>query len=302
MKTVLVIGASGFIGRHIAQALLAGGHAVRCLARDPAKVEDLAAAGCEIVKGDVSDLESMRRASDSIEAVYISIHTLSPQSGSAADQRFMAVELNGLQNIVTACEAQGVRRLIYVTSLGTTADASSEWLRERWRAEQFLLDSGLDGTVIRPGMIVGAGGRGFEMLAGQAKKSVAVFLGGRHRMRTIAVDDLIYYLVGVLDDPRAFGQRYDVGNDDVLTNSEMIDADAEIRGRRRPLKLPIPPSLLGTLAPLVERTGKLPRGAIRGLADALKDDGIGDPMPIRAILPRPLLSFRQAAERALTTQ
>lgn len=66
-------------------------------------------------------------------------------------------------------------------------DASSEWLRERWRAGQFLLDGGLDATVIRPGMIVGAGGRGFGMIASQAKKSVAVGMGGQQKMCSIAV-------------------------------------------------------------------------------------------------------------------
>lgn len=302
MRTVLVIGASGFVGRRTAQALRPGGYAVRCLARDPARVQDLATLGCEIVKGDVSDLASLKQALDSVQAVYIAIHTLSPQPASTSDQRFMAVELNGLQNIVTACRAHGVRRLIYVTSLGIAADASSEWLCERWRAEQFLLNSGLDVTVIRPGMIVGAGGRGFGMLASQAKKSVTVGLGGQQKMRTIAVEDLIYYLVSVLNDPRAYQQCYDVGNDDVLTNSQMIDAAAEILGRRPPIELQIPRALLGVLAPAIERAGKLPRGAMKGLLDSLEADASGDPRPIRSLLPRALLSYRQAAEQALISE
>jgi len=302
MRTLLVIGASGFIGKHLTKALLAEGYTIRCLARDPARLQDLATAGCEIVQGDISDLSSVQHAMESIHAVYIAIHTLSPQPASTADQRFMAVELNGLQNIITACQAHGVRRLIYVTSLGVAADASSEWLRERWKAEQFLLNSGLDVTVIRPGMIVGAGGRGFEMLASQAKKSVAVFLGGQQKMRTIAVDDLIYYLVSVLNDPRAYQQCYDVGNDDVLTNSQMIDAGAEILGRRHPIKLQIPVVLLGALAPVMERAGKLPKGSLNGLLDSLEAHASGDPMPIRSILPRALLSYRQAAERALASK
>ncbi len=302
MRRVLIVGASGFLGRRIAQALLTGGYTVRCVARDPAKIGDLATIGCEIVKGDVSDPVSMKQALESVAAVYIAIHTLSPQPAGGAKQRFMAVELNGLQNIVTGCQAQGVRRLIYVTSLGIAADASSEWLRERWRGEQFLLGSGLDVTVIRPGMIVGAGGRGFEMLASQAKKPVAVFLGGGQKMRTIAVDDLIYYLVSVLDDSRAYGQCYDVGNDDVLTKSQMIDANAEILGRRPPLKLQIPLALLGVLAPVMERAGHLPKGSLKGFLDSLKADASGDPKPIRSLLPRTLLSYRQAVEQALTTQ
>ncbi len=302
MKMILVIGASGFVGGHLARALLADGYTVRCLARDPAKVQDLAALGCEVVKGDISDLASVQRAVESVQAVYISIHTLSPQPASTPDQRFMAVEREGLQNIVTACQEQNVSRVIYVTSFGITADAASEWLRERWQAEQFLLGSGLDATVIRPGMIVGAGGRGFGMLASQATKSVAVGLGSRQKMRSIAVDDLIYYLRGILSDPRAYRQCYDVGNDDVLTNSEMLDATAEVLGHNAPRKVSLPPALLSAFAPLIERTAKVPKGAMRGFLDSLEADAGSDPAPIRAILPRPLLSFRQAAERALAIQ
>ncbi len=302
MKPILVVGASGFVGEHLAKALLAEGNPVRCLARDPAKVKDLAALGCEVVHGDISDLASVQRTVEAVEAVYISIHTLSPQPGSPPNQRFMAVEMDGLQNIAAACKAQGVRRVLYVTSLGIAADASSEWLRERWKAEQFLIGSGLDVTVIRPGMIVGRGGRGFGMLASQAGKSIAVGLGGSQKMRSIAIDDLVYYLAGVLNDPRAYGQHYDVGNDDVLTNSQMTNIVADILGRRPPLKLKIPTALLGASAPLIERLGKLSKGAIRGIADSGASDMRGDPLPIRTILPRPLLSFRQAAEQALTAE
>lgn len=298
MEKILVIGAAGFVGRNLIEYLLAEGYAVRGLVRDPARLQH-PADGWEIVQGDVADLSSVQQAMDSVQAVYIAIHTLSPQSASAAGQRFMSVEVNGLQNIVTACQAHGVRRLIYVTSLGTAVDASSEWLRERGKAEQFLLDSGLDVTVIRPGMIVGAGGRGFDTMASQSARLVAVFLGGQQKMRTIAIDDLVSCLVSVLNDPRAFRQRYDVGNDDVLTNSQMIDVGAEILGRRRPIKLQIPPALLGALAPVIERASKMPKGSFRGLVDSLDADMSGDPTPIRALLPRQLLTYRQAAERAM---
>ena len=300
MRTILVIGASGFVGRHLTKALLAEGYAIHCLARDPARVQDLAEAGCEIVQGDISDLSSVRHAMQSVQAAYISIHTLSPQKSGGAHPRFMAVEKTGLQNVVTACQSSGVRRVIYVTSLGIAPDEPSEWLRERWHAEQLLLNSGLDATVIRPGHIVGVGGRGFDTMVRNAKRRVAVTLGGDHpRMRTIALDDLIYYLSGVLGDPSAHGQRYDVGNDDVLSINQLIDTIADILGRRHPIKLQIPPTLLGALAPPVERMAKLPRGAVKGFVDSMKIDAIGDPMPIRTILPRPLLSFRQAVERAL---
>ncbi len=300
MNKVLVIGASGFVGRRVAQALLADGCQVRCLARNPAKVQELAEIGCEIVQGDISDPASMQQALDGVQAAYISIHTLSPQHARTAGRGFMDVELDGLQNIVAACRTHSVRRLIYVTFLGAMPNSPSAWVRERWKAEQFLLSSGLDVTVIRPGQIVGVGGQGFTMMVGQAKSRVAAVLGsGRQKWRNIALDDLAYYLVGVLDDPRAFGQCYDVGCDDILTYNQMIDITAELLGRPHPIKVHLPPSLLGTLAPLLERLSKLPSGAMKGLVDSVEADAIGDPLPIRTLLPRPPVPYRQAVGRAL---
>ena len=301
MKTILVVGASGFIGRRLVKSLLSKGLTVRCLARDTSNVVDLAGLGAQVMKGDVSEPSSLSAAFNSIDAVYVLLHTLSPQPASRPEQRFMAVELEGLRNIVEACRLNGVGRIIYVTSLGVSASAASEWLRERWRAEQSLFQSGLDATVLRPGMIVGVGGRGFGALSSQGAKSVAIFLGSKQKMRTIAVDDLIGYLVGILDEPRSFGKAFDVGNDDVLTNSQMVDGVAEVLGRRHPYKILIPPAFLSMMAPLIERMGKLPRGGLKGLVDSLGDDASGDPKPIRAIQPQRLLSYRQAVERALET-
>lgn len=300
MKKILVVGASGFVGGHVAQALLAAGYAVRGLARNLAKVQELTAAGAEVMPGDMSDSTSMQRALAGVEAVYIAVHTLSPQPGNTAGQGFMDVELHGLQNIVAACRTHGVRRVVYVTFLGAAPEAPSAWVRERWQAEQLLLHSGLDVTVIRPGQIVGQGGQGFRMMVGQARSRFAMVLGsGQQRFRNIAVDDLVYYLVGVLDDPRTFGHCYDVGSDEVLTYNQMIDVGAEVLGRSHPGKLHLPPALLGAFASLIERVGKLPAGAIKGMLDSTKTDMVGDPLPIRALLPRPPLSYRQAVARAV---
>ena len=75
MKKVLVIGASGFVGRKVARALLAKELAVRCVARNPAKIEDLVVLGCEAVQGDISDPVSMQRVFEGAQAAYVSVHT-----------------------------------------------------------------------------------------------------------------------------------------------------------------------------------------------------------------------------------
>lgn len=298
-RPLLVVGASGLVGRRLARTLLAQARPVRCLARDPARVADLAAAGCAVGRGDIADPAAVRRAVAGSGAVLVSIHTLSPQpAGGTA--RFTDIEARGLENVVAACRAEGVRRVLYVTSLGIAPDAPSEWLRGRHRIEQRLLDSGLDATVIRPGHIVGRGGHGFDAVLGQARRRLAFTLtGDRPLFRTIALDDLVQDLLGVLDEPEAFGRRFDVGSDDVLSLNQMIDRVAGILGRAPPLKRQVPRALLRLLGPPAGRLARLPRGAVAGFLDALSVECVGDPAPIRRLLPRRPLCFHQAVERAL---
>lgn len=300
MKNILVIGASGFVGSYLTRQLLANGYKVRCLARNPEKVQGLVNSGCEIVKGDISDLSSIQSALESMDAVYISIHTLAPQHADTAGKGFMDIELTGLQNIVEECKHQGVRRLIYVTSLGISADTKDAWTSGRWKIQQYLLTSGLNVTVIQPGMIVGIGGQGFNMVLANAQKNTAFVIGsGRNKFRCIAIDDLTYYLIGVLNEPQAYGQCYEVGSDDVLTSDELIDVAADVVGHRHPSKIHIPLAVLRFAAPLIQRIAKSPQGSIKGALDSMGNDMIGDPLPIRKLLPRSPLSYTEAVARAL---
>ena len=300
MKNILVIGASGFVGGYLTKQLVSDGYRVRCMVRNPDKVRNHAANGCEIVKGDISDFSSLQYALEGVDAVYISIHTLAPQHGDTRDQGFMDIELNGLQNIVKACVENGVRRLIYVTSLGISQTSKDAWTAGRWKVQQYLLNSGLDVTVIQPGMIVGIGGQGFNMVLANAKKSLSFVVGnGRNKFRCIAIDDLTYYLVGVLEHPRAYGQCYEVGSDDVLNADELIDVASDVLERKHPNKIHIPLALLRFAAPLIQMMAKSPKGAMKGVLDGLGADMIGNPSAIREVLNRPTLSYKQSVERAV---
>ena len=300
MKRILVIGGSGFVGGYLTRQLLAEGYQVRCLARNPEKIKPLAELGCDIVKGDLSDLSSVSDAIESMDAVYISIHTLAPQHKDTTNLGFMDIEMNGLKNVVEGCKMHQVKRLIYVTSLGITADKKDAWTSGRWKTQQYLFNSGLDVTVIQPGMIVGIGGQGFNMVLANAQKRTAFVVGnGRNKFRCIAIDDLTYNLIGVLKEQKAYGHCFEVGSDDVLTGDELIDAAADVTGHRHPRKIHIPLAMLRFTAPLIERLAKSPKGSIKGALDGLEADLIGDPSAIRTILTRRPLSYKEAVEQAL---
>ena len=301
MKKILVIGASGFVGGNLAKQLLADGYGVRCLARTPDKIIDLSKAGCEVVQGDISDFQSLINATKLIDAVYISIQTIVAQPANKGSKDFMDVELAGLQNIINACKQNGVTRIIYVTFLGTSPDSKSAWSRGRWKAEQLLINSGLDSTIIRPGMIVGIGGQGYNAVVSNAKKSTAFLMGsGKQRYRTIAVSDLVYYLEGVLNEPKAFGQAYDVGGDEMYNVEQMIDLVADVLQKPHPRKRHIPMGIMGKLSFILEPLMKMQKGSLKSYVDSMSGELIGvDPTAIRKILPRTLLTFQGATIKAL---
>ncbi|GAA3289486.1 SDR family oxidoreductase [Streptomyces cinereospinus] len=300
-QVVLVIGGTGFLGRRVVSALTGAGHRVRSLVREPARAAGLFDDRVEIAQGDMLDADAVAGAVRQARAVIVCVHTLSAQPARKAGHDFVDVEVAGVGNIVAACRANGVDRLLYVTSIGVAADASSSWTRGRARIESLLFASGLDVTVLRPGMIVGHGGSGFGMVERGARSRAAVLLSSRHqRFRTVAVDDLAHQLVVLLDEPRSFGRHFDVGSDDVLTIDEMMDLAAEHLGRRRPTKIHLPRRAIACIAPLVERAAKMPPGAISGFVGAGSDsDMIGDATAIRALLDQPPRTFGEAMAQAL---
>jgi NADH dehydrogenase len=300
MRTVLVLGGTGLTGRRLVEALLQEGFLVRCAVRNLDAARARLPAAAELVRGDIADRASIEEAVRGCEAVFNCVHTLSPQKGAAPGETFVDTELRGLENVVAACRIHGVRRVLYVTFLGITPDTRSIWARGRWKAEQMLLGSGLDVTILRPGQIVGRGGFGFDTTLANARRRVALILGGgRNRMQNIALDDLVHYLVRSLDEPRTFGRAFDVGGDEAFTTDEMVDVAARVLGRRPPWKLHLLPWLLAPFAGLFERLAGLPRGAFADLLLGLDADLVGDVGPIRAIIPLTPMPYAQAVERAL---
>ena len=79
------------------------------------------------------------------------------------------------------------------------------------------------------------------VLANAQKRTALVVANGRNKFRCIAIDDLTYYLIGVLNEPKAYGQCYEAGSDDVLTRDQLIDAAAKVTGHRYPGKIHIAP-------------------------------------------------------------
>ena len=109
--TVFITGASGFIGGNIAARLLAAGRPVRVLGRRP--LPELARLGAEVIVGDLDNLEALQRGCDGAATVF---HVAGRVGVWGPDEEFFKVNVEGTDNVIVACRAGGVRRLVYTSS------------------------------------------------------------------------------------------------------------------------------------------------------------------------------------------
>jgi len=231
-KTVLVAGASGFIGKRLVQALLGAGVPVRCLVRREVPLP----AAARAVRGDLLEPLSLPAALEGVDTVYYLVHSLA--AGRAGFERR---DRQAAENFSTAATRAGVRRVVYLGGLGETGPELSEHLQSRLEVGRILQGGGFATTFLRAAIILGAGGASFEMIRSLVQR-LPVMITPRWvstRCQPIAVGDVIRYLTGCLFDERTAGGTFDIGGPDVLSYREMMQRLAAIEGRRL-LIVPVP--------------------------------------------------------------
>ena len=285
---VLVTGSTGFVGRRLVPVLMGRGHEVLAMTRRPAEYAGPGVA----VAADVSDAASLDRALRGCDAAYYLVHSLDRPDFAERDAE-AAVAFG------RACADAGVRQIVYLGGLGDDDDQLSEHLRSRREVER-LLDQGVPVTVLRAGIVVGHGSLGWDILRQLVLRLPAMITPRwvRTRCQPIAADDAVHYLAGVLGLSPAVGATFDVGGPDVLRYEDMLERVAQLLGRRRFL-VPAPllsPRLSSMWLRLVTDTDY---AAARALVDSMTNEVVAREQRIRALLPRELLSFDDAARKAL---
>jgi uncharacterized protein YbjT (DUF2867 family) len=286
---VLVAGSTGFVGRELCPALRTAGHEVIAMTRRP---EDYDGIG-EPVRGDVADLDSLASALQGSEAAYYLVHRL-------GEKDFVSADAQAATAFGAAAAESNVSRIIYLGGLGDTDDDLSEHLRSRREVETLLGGGGVPVTVLRAGIIVGAGGISWEMTRQLVEHLPAMVTPRWVHTKTqpIAVSDVIRYLVGVLETPETIGRVFDIGGPEVLEYVQMLRRVAAIEGRPL-LVLPVPllsPSLSSLWLALVTdvdvATG-------RALIDSMTNEVVVRDDSIRSLVPFEPMDYDAAVRVAL---
>ena len=265
---VLVTGATGYIGGRLVPRLLAAGHRVRCMARDPSRLAGRPWPGVELVAGDALDPASLDRALAGVDAAYYLIHSL-----AAGERGFEERDRAAARNFGAAAVRADVTQVLYLGGLGESRAELSRHLRSRQETGEALRASGARVTEFRAAVIVGSGSLSFEMIRYLAER-VPIMVTPRWvrtRCQPIAVRDVLDYLVAALGRPEADGRVFEIGGPAVLTYGEMMLGYARIRGLRRWL-VPVPVLTPRLSSYWVDLVTPIPRAYARTLVEGLRNE------------------------------
>ncbi len=295
--TILLTGATGYIGGRLLPALLSRGYRVRCLARNPARVRMPNEVTCEIVRGDVLDRDSLALALRGIKVAYYLVHSLGRNQGFEDEER------RGAENFAAAAREAGVRRIVYLGGLGDTRDELSPHLRSRQEVGRLLRNSGVQVIEFRASIVIGSGSLSFEMIRALTER-LPVMITPRWvstLSQPIAIEDVVAYLATAADvdinissgsdgyeNGSAESRVFEIGGPDRVSYADLIREYARQRGLRR-LMIPVPvltPWLsalwLGLVTPLFARVGRKLIDGIRNPTIVRDDVAVG----VFAVRPR----------------
>jgi uncharacterized protein YbjT (DUF2867 family) len=280
----LITGATGYIGGRLAPRLLDedGDGSVRCLVRDPAKLRDVPwARRAEVVRGDLLDADSVRRACEGVDVVYFLVHSLVEDDFAAIDRRAAKV-------VAEAARDAGVRRIVYLGGLHPDGPLSTH-LASRREVGEILMASGVPTAVLQAAVVIGSGSASFEMLRYLTER-LPVMVTPRwvgSRIQPIAVRDVLRYLIGAARLPDDVNRTFDIGGPDVLTYREMMSRYAAVAELPKRRVLPVPVLTPRLSAHWVNVVTPVPKAIAKPLIDSLVHEVVCREQDILEYVPDP---------------
>lgn len=293
---ILLTGASGYIGGRLLSSLEDRGDRIRCLVQHPTYMRSRVKQGTEIVCGDLLDPESLEAAMDGVDTAYYLVHFLGGGEEHGAKNRQAAI------NFAQAARKSGIRQIVYLGSLGQKKELSPH-LAGRHRVGRILRESGVPTIEFRASIIIGSGSLSYE-LARALVESWPVTMTPRwirYDAQPIHVEDVLQYLIEVLERPDAENAVYEIGGAGICSYQDIMREYARQRGLNR-LIIPIPflaPRLsshwISLVTPLYHRVGQ---DVIEGVSNEsiVRDQRA---LEVFSVTPR---NLKEAVSRAMTRE
>ncbi len=302
--TIVLTGATGYVGGRLGPRLLSKGYRLRCLVRSKKKLLAQAWANderVEIVELDLADdsAETEARLTESMrgcDAGYYLIHSM-----VAAGAEYARLDMDMGERFARAAREADLPRIIYLSGLGEMGGGLSEHLRSRREVETALASTGVPVTTLRAAMIIGSGSASFEILRYLVERLPMMITPRwvQTQCQPIAIRNVLHSLIACLRTPETIGKDLDIGGPEVMSYLEIMRVMARERGLPRRLVIPVPvltPRLsslwIGLVTPV---TPRIARPLAEGLRNRVvcRDDEAG------RLMPQELLTISESIAAAL---
>ena len=297
VKTVCIVGGTGFVGMHVANRLVEQGYQVRVLTRRWYRGRDLLPLPrLQLIEADVHDERELVRHLGGCDAVINLAGVLNERRGARGGD-FQQVHVELPQRVLEAARRAGVPRYLHMGALGASPEAPSGYLRTKGEGEQRVLASDpqeVAVTSFRPSVIFGAGDHSLSRLAGLARLAPGILLlpSPAARFQPVYVGDVARAFVAALEDFYTAGRAYELCGPRVYTLRELVAYVIELRGlRRRVVGLPAALSRLSArlLGALPGRPLTLDNYRSTEVPSCCQEDGLAElgirATPLEAVAP-----------------
>lgn len=293
-QRILVLGASGYIGQHLVQALSQQGHQVLAAARRVERLEKQQLANVSCHKIDLNWPDNLLPLLTGVDTVYYLVHGM----GEGGD--FIAHERQVALNVRDALRNTPVKQLIFLSSLQAPKHEQSDHLRARQITADTLRGSGVPVTELRAGIIVGAGSAAFEVMRDMVYNLPVLTPPRWVRSRTtpIALENLLHYLVALLDHPTSEHRILEAAGPQVLSYQQQFEHFMAVSGKHR-LLIPIPFPTRWISVWFLNVITSVPPTTAKALIQGLKHDLLADDSELRALIPQKLITFDDAVRSTL---
>ncbi len=293
-QRILVLGASGYIGQHLVTALSTQGHRVLAVARSIERLQKQNLPGVSCHSVDLNWPKELSVLLEGVDTLYYLVHSM----GEGGD--FIAHERQVAMNVRDALLATPVRQIIFLSSLQVPEQEQSDHLRARQLTAETLRGANIPLTELRAGIIVGAGSAAFEVMRDMVYNLPVLTPPRWVRSRTtpIALENLLHYLVELLNHPAQRHRVLEAAGPEVLSYQQQFEHFMRVSGRHRPL-IPIPFPTRWISVWFLNVITSVPPTTAKALIQGLKHDLLADDAALRALIPQPLIPFDDAVRNTL---